>query len=191
MICLIVVILAVSGITVYFFNPPNGNEIMFIGHQFVPPVAENEKGTYIFILINRKGQYFILNREEMLEKGKSIMEVKDYYSHNYYKTDGKILNPYDMFLCYRWLKKIDSSSEREYEYFLSDHYSEYPTMDCFSIIGCINDKSDITFYNVIKQNSFEVQSLNDPYVKKIVNKLLKNWPIKNGELYIERETWLE
>ena len=111
--------------------------------------------------------------------------------------NGKILSLFDMYRCCNWLKQIDASSNYEKDESLRS--DSFGIGDRFLISACISkDNMDsiqkrggIYLYYVGKADYIYVHYLNDPYAKKIVNMFLKNWPIKNGERYIERENWLE
>ncbi len=156
---IVVVILVVSGVTIYFFNTPDANEIVFVGYQFVPPIVKDEKGTFIYTLVNSRGQYYALAKE-VLAKGKSIKEIIDYYSNNKSKADGIIMTTFDMYLCCEWMEKVDASVVLDFEY-----------------IDSIQEREGVNLYYVTEAGVMQVNHLDDPYAKRITNKLLKNWPI--------------
>lgn len=157
---IVVIMLVVSGVTIYFFNTPDANEIVFVGYQFVPPTAHNEKGTFIYTLINSKGQYYLLSKEEALEQGKSIQEIIDYYSSNKSKANGIIMTTFDMYLCREWMEKVDTGVVLD-----------------FKFIDSMQEREGVNLYYVTEVGVMQVNLLDDLNAKKITNKLLRNWPI--------------
>ena len=91
-IILTMLLLSVFAVIIYAFNPPNGNEIVVFTLQ---KIHESGEDKFIYVLINKKGQYFLVSEEEMKSVVKSVMEAKEYYSHSKNKPQGRIVNPFD------------------------------------------------------------------------------------------------
>ena len=196
-ILIFIVILFVVAIVVFggmfMSSVPNDREIIFVATQF-PPKDLVETPDYLMVLINRKGEYFTVLREECFKHGESVMDIKEYYSKTDYQVEGKIFNSSEMKKICNDLEKIDLDRYSiGHETILkgekSSSFKLVATVDINSEIYSEEDKrKGIFLYSAGELNeTIQIDHLIDKYAIRIVNKLLKVWPINNGEKYINRE----
>ncbi len=172
-------------------------EIIFIAHQILPYKNGDETQEKIVILINRKGEYFTVSREECFQHAKYPMDIKEYYSKTDYQVEGRILSSSEMKKICNDLEKIDlDSATTGSESIKKEEWSSF-----FKLVATVDINSEkfsedekrrgIDLYNAGDTNIvLQIDHLVDKYAIQIVNKLLEVWPINNGEKYINREVEL-
>lgn len=191
-IILTMLLLSVFAVIIYAFNPPNGNEIVVCTLQ---KIHESGEDKFIYVLINKKGQYFLVSEEEMKSVVKSVMEAKEYYSHSKNKPQGRIVNPFDMYILIRNVEKINPKSKRnQYEEFILGEdggkfwgHFVFSVCENYDEMDEIQKKSGVVIYDIsVLHDIGYVSYLNDEYAIKVLNKILKKWPIDGDESYVKR-----
>lgn len=195
-VILFVVVLVVCG-GMFMYSDAKDREIIFVAAQKLPPKKGDKTGEYLMVLINRKGEYFTVSREECFQHGKSFMDIKEYYSKTDYQVEGRILSSSEMKKICNDLEKIDlDSATTDSESIKKEEWSSY-----FKLVATVDINSKkfsedekrlgIELYNANDIDIvLQIDHLVDKYAIQIVNKLLEVWPINNGEKYFNREVEL-
>ena len=195
-VILFVVVLVVCG-GMFMYSNSHDKEIIFVAAQKLPPKDGVNTQEYLMVLINRKGEYFTVSREECFQHGKSFMDIKEYYSKTDYQVEGRILSSSEMKKICNDLEKIDlDSASMGFETIEKEDWSSL-----FHLVATVDinlesyseyvKKQGIRLYSAgDTMKALQIEHMVDKYAIQIVNKLLEVWPINNGEKYINREVEL-